>query len=124
VLNEKGEVINWQFTASEGFEEVKKLFIELKNGLQPDEAKMICIDNCCKWNQLLKDIFPATKVKQELFHAVQRFCNTLNKNSFHQELSQDYGRIFHQPKDTGNKREMDMPDEKILIENFLRKWKD
>jgi hypothetical protein len=54
----------------------------------------------------------------------QRFCNTLKKNSFHQELSQDYGRIFHHPKDTGDKREMDMPDEKILIENFLRKWKD
>jgi hypothetical protein len=128
VLNEKGEVINWQFTASEGFEEVKELFIELKNGLQPDGAKVICIDNCCKWNQLLKAIFPTTEVKQDLFHAVQRFCKTLKKkDSFHRELSLDYGRIFRHPKDTGDKREMDTPDEKILIENlenFLKKWKD
>ena len=39
----------------------------------------------------------------------------------------DYGRIFRHPKDTGDKREMDTPDEKILIENlenFLKKWKD
>jgi tRNA(Met) C34 N-acetyltransferase TmcA len=79
VFNEKGEVINWQFTASEGFEEVKELFIELKNGLQPDGAKVICIDYCCKWNQLLKAIFPTTEVKQDLFHAVQRFCKTLKK---------------------------------------------
>ena len=125
VLNERGEVIHWQFTASEGFEEVKELFVELKNGLQPDEA---CIDNCCKWNHLLKAIFPATNVKQDLFHAVQRFCKTLKKkDSFYREQSQDYGRIFRHPKDLGDKREMDTPDEKILIKNleiFLNKWKD
>ena len=128
VLNEKGEVINWQFTASEGFEEVKELFVELKNGLQPDGVPIICIDNCCKWNQLLKAIFPATNVKQDLFHAVQRFCKTLKKrDSFHRELSQDYGKIFRDPHDTGDKREMDTPNEKILIdnlENFLKKWKN
>ena len=83
VLNEKGEVISWQFTASEGFEEVKELFVELKNGLQPDGVNIICIDNCCKWNQLLKAIFPATNVKQDLFHAVQRFCKTLKKKKIH-----------------------------------------
>ena len=79
VLNEKGEVISWQFTASEGFEEVKELFVELKNGLQPDGVNIIFIDNCCKWNQLLKAIFSATNVKQDLFHAVERFCKTLKK---------------------------------------------
>ena len=36
VLNKKGEVLNWQFTATEGFEEVKELFLELKNKLEPD----------------------------------------------------------------------------------------
>ena len=68
MLNEKGEVINWQFAASEGFEEVKELFVELENGLQPDGVTIICIDTCCIWNQLLKAIFPATNVKQDLFH--------------------------------------------------------
>ena len=89
---------------------------------------VFCIDNCCKWNQRIKDIFPATNVKQDLFHAVQRFCKTLKKeHSIHRELAQDYGKIFRNPKDTRDIRNMDTPDKKILLENlenFLKKWKD
>ena len=43
VLNEKGKVINWQFTASEGFEEVKELFVELKTGLTTRWVNVISI---------------------------------------------------------------------------------
>ena len=128
VLNEKGEVLNWQFTATEGFEEVKELFLELKNKLEPDTLKLICIDNCCKWNRLLRDIFPKTMVKQDLFHAVQRFCKSLKKRDpIHRELSNDYGKVFRHPRDTGDERKMHTPDQITLssnIDNFLKKWKD
>ena len=81
VLNENGEVLNWQFTKSEGFEEVKDMFQDIRLKFQSNPLKIICIDNCCKWKLLLNDIFPETMIKQDLFHAVQRFTKTLKKRT-------------------------------------------
>ena len=128
VLNENGEVIHWQFTSSEGFEELRGLFTDIKHKSENDPLSIICIDNCCKWDNLLKEIFPQTLIKQDLFHAVQRFCKTLRKkNPFYRELSQDYGKIFRHFKDTGDERKMETPNIKTLLENlckFLKKWED
>jgi hypothetical protein len=79
ILNERGEIINWQFTKSEGFDEVKDTFLDIKERTKDNSLKLICIDNCCKWRSLLTDIFPDVSIKQDLFHAVQRFVKTLKK---------------------------------------------
>ena len=44
-----------------------------------------------------------TAVKQDLFHIVQRFTKILKeRNPIHCELTQDYGKIFHDPQDIGD----------------------
>ena len=50
ILNERGEIINWQFTKSEGFDEVKGLFMDIKEHSEGNGLNLICIDNCCKWS--------------------------------------------------------------------------
>jgi hypothetical protein len=79
ILNERGEIINWQFTKSEGFDEVKDMFLDIKERSKDNGLELICIDNCCKWSSLLTDIFPDVSIKQDLFHAVQRLVKTLKK---------------------------------------------
>jgi hypothetical protein len=49
ILNERGEIINWQFTKSEGFDEVKDTFLDIKERTKHNSLKLICIHNCCKW---------------------------------------------------------------------------
>jgi hypothetical protein len=79
ILNEQGEIINWQFTKSEGFDEVKDMFLDTKERTKDNSLKFICIDNCCKCRSLLTDIFLDVSIKQDLFHAVQRFVKTSKK---------------------------------------------
>ena len=55
ILNERGEIINWQFTKSEGFDEVKDMFLDIKERSKDNGLELICIDNCCKWSSLLTD---------------------------------------------------------------------
>ena len=102
VINQHGEIISWQLTKSEGFNEVRELFLELKRCFYPGSPKIICIDNCCKWRFLLEEIFPETKIKQDLFHTVQRFVKTLKKDSVQRDIASDVGKIFRYPQDLQN----------------------
>ena len=59
--------------------DLQGMFKELK--ARHDNAKIpvegVTINNCCEWKDLLLQIFPNIAVKLDLFHAVQRFVNTL-----------------------------------------------
>ena len=50
ILNEKAEVLQWQFTRSENFHEISPMFLDLRRRLQYQNTllEMIIIDNCCK----------------------------------------------------------------------------
>ena len=126
VINEHGEVISWQLTKSEGFSEVRELFVDLKKRFDLNSPKIICIDNCCKWRSLLEEIFPGTMIKQDLFHAVQRFVKTLKKkDSVQREIASDFGKIFRNPQDMGDIRKLSTPGKDILLsnlQNFMKKW--
>ncbi len=128
VLNEKGEIINWQFTATESFDEIKEMFLDVAKNKKTEGIQIVCIDNCCKWRHLLQAIFPGASVKQDLFHAVQRFCKTLKKKDpLHRELASDYGKIFRHPEDQGDTRKMETPAKNILttnMDNFCKKWEN
>jgi hypothetical protein len=126
VINERGEIISWQFTKSEGFSEVKDLFLDIKKRFDPNSPTNICIDNCCKWRSLLEDIFPESTIKQDLFHAVQRFVKTLKKkDSVQRDIASDFGKIFRHPQDLRDIRKMPTPCKDILLsnlQNFMKKW--
>ena len=127
-LNEKGEVLSWQFTKSESFPEVRDMFVEIKERLENNDLDHICIDNCCKWQSLLNEIFPEASVKQDLFHAVQRFVKTLKKRDpIQRDVAADFGKIFQHPQDMGDTRKMTTPSSNILLsnlDNFSKKWKN
>ena len=128
ILNEQGEIINWQFTKSEGFDEVRNMFMNIKQRSKDNGLKLICIDNCCKWSSLLADIFPGVSIKQDLFHAVQRFVKTLKKRDpVQRDVASDFGKIFRCPQDLGDTRKMPTPSKDVLIsnlQNFLKKWEN
>ena len=74
ILNEKGQVLQWQFTSSEGFDEVCPMFENLKKRFENMGTKLsgIFVHNCCKWRDSLSQIFSDIPVKLDLFHVVQR----------------------------------------------------
>lgn len=125
-LNQKGEIVDWQFTKSEGFEEVRSMFENLKERF--GSLELICLDNCCKWKNLLGEVFPDVPVKLDLFHAVQRFVKTLKKRDpVQRAAASDFGMIFRDPQDMGDTRKMSTPANDVLLsnlDNFLKKWSD
>lgn len=129
ILNENGNVIQWQFTRSENFNEVSKMFADLNERFQVENSRLegIMIDNCCKWKESLRRVFPGIPVKLDLFHAVQQFVKTISKrNPYQRAISKDYGLIFRVPKDLGEKRTMPTPEPSVILHNldqFLTKWK-
>ena len=73
VMNEKGQVMGWQFNKGTSFESVRKLLQGIKK--RCDKKKQIVrscyIDNCCAWRKKLQGIFTSNcSVKLDLFHAV------------------------------------------------------
>ena len=129
ILNEE-EVSQWQFTRSENFHKISAMFSDLTTRLQYQNTllEVIIIENCCKWKEGLDTLFPGTPTKLDLFHAVQRFVITLSKrNPYHHSVSRDYGLIFCNPKDLGERRTMPTPEPSVILHNldqFLSNWKD
>ena len=74
VIGEGGHILHWKFTRGESFEEVRDIFIQLKERLQ---ARGVVIDNCCKWKSSLTAISRDVDIGLDLFHAVQRFLKTI-----------------------------------------------
>ena len=74
ILNEKADVLQWQFTRSEKFQ-ISALFSDLRRRLQYQNTllEVISKDNCSKWKEGLNCLFPGTPIKLDLVHAVQRF---------------------------------------------------
>ena len=127
-FNECGEIISWQFTKSEGFDEIKHLFLDLKERFRDCSPKIICIDNCCKWQTVFGNIFPNSAIKLDLFHAVQRFVKTSKKkNSIHQDVASDFGKVFRPPHNLGDIWIMPTPNTDTLLanlQNFIKKWEN
>ena len=55
ILNEKGPVVQWQFTSSEGLDEVRPIFESLKKRFENMGTKLsgTFVDNCCMWKDSL-----------------------------------------------------------------------
>lgn len=131
VMNEKGQIVTWQLTHTQGFENIRRLLQQLHKRLsaQGVTIKEFYIDNCCHWRKKLQEIFGAELlVLLDLFHAFQRIsCKISKRHQFHWNCLQDIRLIFRDPADLGEKRARDTPDPETLLKNaemFLKRWKN
>ena len=121
-------IVQWQLTASEGFEEVRSMFVDLKERFSRKDTVIggVFIDNCCKWRTMINSVFPGVPVKLDVFHAVQRIVKKIQKNKkLSKELANDIGLIFRRRTDLGHSRLHPTPDAAVILENFKkleRKW--
>ncbi|XP_028418771.1 uncharacterized protein LOC114544301 [Dendronephthya gigantea] len=128
VLNEKGTVIQWKFTKTEGTAELENLFQQLSKRFltQNNILEGIFLDNCCKWTSFLSKHFPGVPIKLDIFHAVQRLVRKIPKCSkYSSGMAKEYGLVFRQPGDIGKKRSRPSPSPDVIsknLEKFSNKW--
>ena len=116
VIGEGGHILHWKFTRGESFEEVRDIFIQLKERLQ---ARGVVIDNCCKWKSSLTAIFPDVDIRLDLFHALQRFLKTVPVGArIGSDIAKEYGLVFRRPSDLGEKRNQMLKN----LAGFELKW--
>ena len=127
VLNEKGQIIGWQFTSRLSLEEVLPLLSgiysrHVKAGIQ---LKYFCVDNCCQAKPMLHKIFgDNTIVLLDLFHAMQRISKTLSKKNEHYlSCLTDLSMVFRSIGDNADHRMMQTPSPHIIRKN-LKAWVD
>ena len=127
VMNEKGQVMAWQFVRTVTMDEVQDLLRGVKNRVQDVSSLMVLLDNCCSMRGKLIDVFgPNIIIKLDLFHAVQWISAKIPKRHpyFHLCIS-DLRLVFRQPIDLGYVRKLDTPSSDIILQNlekFTRKW--
>lgn len=129
VFNENGKIVSWQYTKSGSFKEVKPVLEALadRSTIQGTAVKTVYIDNCCHWRNKLHEVFGLNcKVKLDIFHAVQRVVQKISKkHPFHSQCAKDFGQIFREEGDNGNKRTKPTPSSTKITSNlktFLSRW--
>ena len=131
VMNERGQIMTWQLTQSQGFENIRLLLQQLFRRLssQGKIVKEFYIDNCCHWRRKLQEVFGSElAVKLDIFHAFQRISTKISKrHPFHSKCLQDLRLMFRDPSDLGETRAKETPDPDTLLKNaemFLKKWEN
>ena len=128
VLNEKGQVMAWQFTETTSMDNVKTLLLGVKERMDVGNHKTLIIaDNCCSIKGKLIEVFGnEINVKLDLFHAVQRLTKKMPKrHPLYSLCITDLRLIFRQPDDLGYKRLKNTPNPVKIIDNlnkFIKKW--
>lgn len=130
ILNEKGQILKWQFTKTTKSEEVQEIFQELALRLkqQGKNIDAIYIDNCCQLREKLKEFFDddSLSVKLDLFHAINRFTSTISqRHPLKKRITREYRNIFRSPGDYGKKRHQATPGIDTLLQNlksFKSRW--
>lgn len=129
VMNESGQVADFQMVKSRDFDAVKPMFEDISRRSQSrGEVVVMCIiDNCCQWKLKLCSVFGEdTLVKLDIFHAVQRISKTLNRAHPHYMTAlRDLRFCFRQENDTGKIRTKETPDRQKMLQNvdiFKQSW--
>ena len=125
LMNEEGYIKAYQYTKGTALENVNELLIKIK---QQGEPEFIYVDNCCSLRKQLLQIFPNTKVKLDLFHAVQRLVKTISKKHiFCSEFSKQIGLVFRGRNDIEEQRKESTSSPETILRNFenlIEEWKD
>jgi hypothetical protein len=128
ILNELGQIMQWQLTSSECFEEVRGMFTDLKERFNRlgTVIEGVFIDNCCKWRTMINSVFPEVPVKLDIFHAVQRIVKKIpKKKKLSKELANDIGLVFRKTNDLGLSRMYSTPEPYVILDNLKKletKW--
>lgn len=129
VMNDKGYILTWQLTKGTSFEEVRTLLEDLQvhGRTQGAQIQNLYVDDCCKLRNKIISVFgPQTKVKLDIFHAVQRMTRITNKQHtlFYKCVSK-FRTVFREDGDSGETRVSDThPPEKIMenLDTFCCEW--
>lgn len=131
VMNERGQIVTWQLTQTQGFENIRRLLRQLFTRLfsQGKNVKEFYIDNCCHWRKKRQEVFGSSlAVKLDLFHAFQRISTKISKrHPFYSKCLKDLRLMFRDPSDLGETRAKETPEPNILLKNaemFLKKWQN
>ena len=131
VLNEKGHILDWQFTHSTSLDEITRLIsgIQYRIHMQGKTTRMVIVDNCCTSRCKLQSILGnQTEVKLDLFHASNRITRHMSrKHPMFYQCIRDVKLLWRDPKDLGSKRQLPTPSSKQIllnIDDFLRKWQN
>ena len=129
VLNEEGKVVDWRLTKTTAFEEIRDVLQQYKLRLEKANKKLelICVDDCCKVRKMYQSIFENTPVKLDLYHACQRVCKTVsnNKHPLAASFQKEFGLIFRQDNDQGERRLRETPSPEKISQNlncFTNRW--
>ena len=89
VMNQDKQIVSWHFTKSEKFDFIKDLMVRLKEH-NFEDINMVILDNCCKWENKLTELFGDVNIKLDPFHAIQRITKTIRKkHPFHNHICAD-----------------------------------
>lgn len=129
VMNEGGQVMGWQFTKTTSMDEVKRLFLNIRNRIVDLEKLIIIADNCCSVKGKLSEVFGSNMaVKLDLFHAVQRVTKKLpKKHPMYKLCTDDLRLVFRKSTDLGYTRADPTADFTTILNNmdrFIRKWSE
>ena len=73
-MNEKGQIVTWQLTQTQGFENIRLLLQQLfwRISSQGKIVKEFYINNCCHWKKKLQEVFWANLVvKLDIFQVIK-----------------------------------------------------
>jgi hypothetical protein len=129
-MNGNGEVVACQFTKGTSFEQVRNLLDGLvsHSHKQDQPVATVYVDDCCKLRKKIQLVFGSdTRVKLDLFHAVQRITKTfIKKNPLYHQCLFSLRQVFREHGDSGQGRSTETPSKEILqqkLEDFSSKWK-
>lgn len=128
VMNEKGEVITWQFTKTKGYDEIALLLKKLKQRVASQGSKItyIDLDDCCHLRDKLCQTFGAITVRLDLFHAVQRLTRCIvKKHKQAYTCLQQLKMVFREDGDIQTDRAKPTPSPEIMLQKlngFCEYW--
>lgn len=128
--NEVGQVLTWQLTGTNGFEEVKETLVSIRDRHEQigKQLKGCCTGFCCNWRDSIKVIFgPDFQVKSDIEFAIGRFSERLQEDTMmFQPCIDDFRLVFQDPVDTNKVRILPTALPSVILNNlelFKEKWK-
>lgn len=128
--NEVGQVLTWQLTGVNGFDEVKETLISIRDRHEQigKQLKGCCTGFCCNWRDALLSVFGGDfLVKSDVDFAIGKIAERLQEESLmFQPCIDDLRLVFQDPVDTNKVRILPTAPPAVILNNlelFKEKWK-
>ena len=128
--NEVGQVLTWQLTGSDCFDETRETLISIRDRHEQigKQLKGCSTGFCCDWRDSLQSIFGGDfQVKSDIEFAIGKLSERLQEeNMMYQPCIDDFRLVFQDPVDTNKIRILPTAQPAIILNNleiFKEKWK-